>query len=295
MPSHVSLIAALALSGSAPVAAQPQVVDDVPAVTLRAPTPLPPEAGTPTGPSATAGAGAVAGAGAGTIASYDAVGYASWYGDGLEGQPTASGAPFANARITAAHRALPLGSHAEVTSLDTGRTILVRITDRGPAVAGREIDLSTGAARLLGVADRPLAAVRVRSMTPSLADAAALDRGEAASPRLDTPDAVLRALRRQLPAVTPATRPPPPRATPMAAPSPRPGQGLLVQVAAFSSEPRAIEVARSFGGEVEPAGAIWRVRVGPFATLAEAQRTRDAAVARGYGDASILLQPSGAR
>jgi rare lipoprotein A len=288
MPSRVSLIAALALSGSAHVAAQPQVVDDVPAVTLQTPTPLPPEAGTPTGPSATAGAGV------GTVASYDAVGYASWYGDGLEGQPTASGAPFANARITAAHRTLPLGSHAEVTSLDTGRTILVRITDRGPAVAGREIDLSTGAARALGIADTPLAPVRVRSMTPSLADAAALDRGEAASPRLDTPDVVLRALRRQLPAATAATRPSP-RATPVRVASPRAGQGLLVQVAAFSSEPRAVEVARSFGGAVEPAGAVWRVRVGPYATLAEAQRTRDAAVARGYGDASILLQPAGAR
>ncbi|WP_394654225.1 septal ring lytic transglycosylase RlpA family protein [uncultured Sphingomonas sp.] len=285
MPSRVSLVAALALSGSAHVAARPQVVtDDVPPVTLQAP--LPPEAGTPTGPSATAGAGATA--------SYDAVGYASWYGDGLEGQPTASGTPFANARITAAHRTLPLGSHAEVTALDTGRTILVRITDRGPAAAGREIDLSAGAARLLGVADTPLAAVRVRSMTPSLADAAALDRGEAASPRLDTPDAVLRALRRQLPPATAATRPPP-RATPVALPAPRAGQGLLVQVAAFSSQPRATEVARSFGGAVESAGAVWRVRVGPFATLAEAQRTRDAAVARGYGDASILLQPSGAR
>ncbi len=285
MPSRVSLVAALALSGSAHVAARPQVVtDDVPPVTLQAP--LPPEAGTPTGPSATAGAGA--------IASYDAVGYASWYGDGLEGQPTASGTPFANARITAAHRTLPLGSHAEVTALDTGRTILVRITDRGPAAAGREIDLSAGAARLLGVADTPLAAVRVRSMTPSLADAAALDRGEAASSRLDTPDAVLRALRRQLPPATAATRPPP-RATPVALPAPRAGQGLLVQVAAFSSQSRATEVARSFGGVVELAGAVWRVRVGPFATLAEAQRTRDAAVARGYGDASILLQPSGAR
>ncbi|MEH3047583.1 septal ring lytic transglycosylase RlpA family protein [Sphingomonas adhaesiva] len=293
MPSRVSLIALLLLSGSVQVAAQQQPAADVPAVTLRPPAeaPLPPEAGTPTGPSATAGAGA------GTIASYDAVGYASWYGDGLEGQPTASGTPFANARITAAHPTLPLGSHAEVTSLDTGRTILVRITDRGPAAKGREIDLSTGAARLLGVADRPLAPVRVRSMTPSLADAAALDRGEAASARLDTPEPVLRALRRQLPpaaAVATATRPPP-RAAPAPIPAPRVGRGLLVQVAAFSSEPRAIEVARSFGGQVETSGAVWRVRVGPFATLPEAQRARDAAVARGYGDASILLQPAPTR
>lgn len=291
MPSRASLVALLLLSGGTQVTAQQQVDDEMPAVSLRPPAPsatpvLPPEAGTPTGPSATAGAGA--------IASYDAVGYASWYGDGLEGKATASGASFANARITAAHRALPLGSHAEVTALDTGRTILVRITDRGPAVAEREIDLSTGAARLLGLSDRPLAPVRVRSMTPSLADAAALDRGEAAAARLDTPEPLLRALRRLLPATTASTRPPP-RIAPAAMPVPRAGQPLLVQVAAFSSEPRAVEVARSFGGQVETAGAVWRVRVGPFATLAEAQRTRDAAVARGYGDASILLQPPHAR
>lgn len=285
-----TVLAALAVmlagcsSDAAPLPAAQNGSDDVPAVTLRPPaaTPSagpagtpPPEVGAATGPIGTAGNG-------GTAAGYDAVGYASWYGDGLEGATTASGAPFANAGLTAAHRTLPLGSYAEVTALDTGRTILVRITDRGPTPPDREIDLSTAAARLLGTAARPLAPVRVRSVAASPADAAAIAQGQAASPRLDTPEAVLRPLRRQLPALG---RPLP---TPVATVAVPPGVPLIVQIAAFSNEARATEVATSFRGRVERADGLWRVRVGPLLTAAEAQRVRDAAVSRGYGDASIL-------
>ncbi|MBY0300273.1 MAG: septal ring lytic transglycosylase RlpA family protein [Sphingomonas ginsenosidimutans] len=266
-------------SDAAPLPAAQNGSDDVPAVTLRPPASAagasqPPEVASATGPAATAGNGAAAG--------YDAVGYASWYGDGLEGATTASGAPFANAGMTAAHRTLPLGSYAEVTALDTGRTILVRITDRGPTPPDREIDLSTAAARSLGTAAKPLAPVRVRSVAASPADAAAIAQGQAASPRLDTPEAVLRPLRRQLPAPTRALPTP---VAPVAVP---PGVPLTVQIAAFSNEARAMEVAASFHGRVETADGLWRVRVGPLSTAAEAKRVRDAAVSRGYGDAAIL-------
>ncbi|WP_245857721.1 septal ring lytic transglycosylase RlpA family protein [Sphingomonas ginsenosidimutans] len=280
-----TVLAALAMmvagcgSDAAPLPAAQNGSDDVPAVTLRPPASAtgasqPPEVASATGPAATAGNGAAAG--------YDAVGYASWYGDGLEGATTASGAPFANAGMTAAHRTLPLGSYAEVTALDTGRTILVRITDRGPTPPDREIDLSTAAARSLGTAAKPLAPVRVRSVAASPADAAAIAQGQAASPRLDTPEAVLRPLRRQLPAPTRALPTP---VAPVAVP---PGVPLTVQIAAFSNEARAKEVAASFHGRVETADGLWRVRVGPLSTAAEAKRVRDAAVSRGYGDAAIL-------
>lgn len=244
---------------------------------------LPPEAGTPEGPSGTAGSGAPQG--------YDAVGQASWYGDEAAGRPTASGVPFAPDAITAAHRILPLGSYAEVTSLDTGRTILVAITDRGPSRADREIDLSVGAARALGTNGRPLAPVRVRAVTPSPADAAQLRAGQPASARFDTPEPVLRALRRQLlPSAAPAVAKPPPRSPrplPAAAPAIEAGR-FVVQVAAFSSEARAQALARTMQGRVVPGGALWRVRLGPFDDMASAQRARDAAAARGYGDATIL-------
>ncbi|WP_254554774.1 septal ring lytic transglycosylase RlpA family protein, partial [Salmonella enterica] len=81
-------------------------------------------------------------------------------------------------------RTLPLGSHAEVTALDTGRTILVLVNDRGPGRADREIDLSRGAAALLGMDGRPSAPVRVRATTATPTDAAALAAGRPAAARL---------------------------------------------------------------------------------------------------------------
>ena len=81
---------------------------------------------------------------------YDASGMASWYGEEAAGHRTASGDLFDPDGITAAHRSLPLGSLAEVTSVDTGRSVVVRINDRGPGRRDRIIDLSRGAARALG-------------------------------------------------------------------------------------------------------------------------------------------------
>ncbi len=76
-------------------------------------------------------------------------GLASWYGgkDGFEGKPTASGEIYDSSLLTAAHRELPLGTVVEVTNLDNGKSVRVRINDRGPFVAGRVIDLSRAAAR----------------------------------------------------------------------------------------------------------------------------------------------------
>jgi rare lipoprotein A len=75
-------------------------------------------------------------------------GIASWYGgdDGFEGKPTASGEIYDSSQMTAAHRELPLGTVVEVRSLESGRTVRVRINDRGPFIKGRIIDLSRAAA-----------------------------------------------------------------------------------------------------------------------------------------------------
>lgn len=78
-------------------------------------------------------------------------GLASWYGPGFHGKQTASGEFFNQEEYTAAHRRMPMGTEVFVTNLRTGRTVLVRINDRGPFVKGRVIDLSHAAARAIGL------------------------------------------------------------------------------------------------------------------------------------------------
>ena len=100
---------------------------------------------------------------AGRPAGGQATGRASWYGAALAGRRTASGERFDPEGLTAAHRRLPLGTLVEVTALDTGRAVVVRINDRGPFRGRRIIDLSHGAARLLGT-DRGDGRVMLRTV-----------------------------------------------------------------------------------------------------------------------------------
>lgn len=88
-------------------------------------------------------------------------GVASWYGPGFNGRKTASGATFDDRQLTAAHRALPLGSRVRVTHLDNGNSVEVEINDRGPYVDGRIIDLSKEAAKALDMIEEGIAKVRV--------------------------------------------------------------------------------------------------------------------------------------
>ena len=77
------------------------------------------------------------------------VGNASWYGKKFHGRTTASGEDFDMFELTAAHRQLPLGTYVRVTDLRNGKSVIVRINDRGPFIKGRIMDLSYGAARML--------------------------------------------------------------------------------------------------------------------------------------------------
>lgn len=92
---------------------------------------------------------------------YTEVGIASWYGKKYHGRKTANGETFKMNKLTAAHRTLPLGLTAKVTNLDNGRSVRVRINDRGPFVEGRILDLSYGAAKKLGMVEAGLARVRI--------------------------------------------------------------------------------------------------------------------------------------
>ncbi len=130
--------------------------------------------------------------------SYDEVGYASWYGEELSGNKTANGEIFAPGGISAAHPTLPMPSFVEVTNLDSGRTILVRVNDRGPFKRDRIIDLSRGAAEQLGVTAQGNFPVRVRRVNPPEFERRQLLGGGQATERLATPPSLLAALRRNL-------------------------------------------------------------------------------------------------
>lgn len=96
-------------------------------------------------------------------------GLASWYGVPYHGRRTSSGEVYDMYQVSAAHREIPLGSWVEVTNLTSGRSLTVRINDRGPFVEGRIIDLSYAAASLLGIIGPGVAPVRVRLSQPQQA------------------------------------------------------------------------------------------------------------------------------
>jgi rare lipoprotein A len=99
---------------------------------------------------------------------YTEVGYASWYGPGFQKRNAANGQPYDMNAMTAAHRTLPLSTIVRVTDVKTGDSVLVRITDRGPFVEDRVIDLSRAAARQLSVFQKGVALVRIEVLeTPA--------------------------------------------------------------------------------------------------------------------------------
>jgi len=98
---------------------------------------------------------------------YDMVGLASWYSYESHGHTTADGERLDARLLTAAHRTLPIPSYLEVTNLENGRRIQVRLNDRGPFVAGRILDVSRGAAEKLGFVLHGVTEVRVRYVGPA--------------------------------------------------------------------------------------------------------------------------------
>ena len=95
------------------------------------------------------------------------VGLASWYGEKFQGSPTASGEPFDMNGLTAASRSLPLGTRIKVTNLRNHRSLVVKVNDRGPFVAGRFLDVSKAAAKQLGFVGAGLARVETQIVGPS--------------------------------------------------------------------------------------------------------------------------------
>jgi rare lipoprotein A len=103
-----------------------------------------------------------------TSEGYDERGVASWYGEAFQGRPTSSGEPFDMNQPSAAHRTLPLPAWVRVTNLGNGRSVLVRVNDRGPFAdpERRIIDVSYAAAVQLGMVETGTASVRVEAVEP---------------------------------------------------------------------------------------------------------------------------------
>ena len=204
---------------------------------------------------------------------YDAVGHAVVASDG-------------GAAVSIAHKTLPLPSYAEVTALDSGKTILVRVERRGPMRNDRLVELSPGAAAQLGAEGRESAAIRIRRVNPPEVERALLRSGQRAPERMDTPQSLLAVLKRKLdpqagatPVVppmpdaaaavsplplakpVPASLPSPERlATPAAEPSPKPSPKPLPKPAL---KPR-VQSSPKLSATAEAGGALF-VQIGTFA------------------------------
>jgi rare lipoprotein A len=264
---------------------------------------------------------------------YDKTGVASWYGAQFDGRYTANGEIFNLNQLTAAHTTLPMPSIVQVTNLDNGRSLELRVNDRGPFVDGRLIDVSRRAAQLLGFETKGTAPVRVtivKDASIQVAEEAAHNSGaavlvaqmpaaallvtRAAQPYIRTappPSAPVPSViagpivDTQMAALSAPAAPPKVVAGPIVAarmpPSPpdvaaaSPGR-IFVQAGAFSVRDNAQRVRSRIAPlgsvEVMPASvngtAIYRVRLGPVASVEQADRLLHRVVNIGYPEARIV-------
>ena len=234
-------------------------------------------------------------------ATYDNTGIASWYGPKFHGRRTANGEIFDMDLLTAAHPTLPMPVRAKVTNLENGRSVIVRINDRGPFAKDREIDMSRHAADLLGFKEKGTAKVRVQYLG-----------------RAPLYDASGRLIKRQEPDRFIADKPETPKeyskvaAAPVAPVDVRSADGkrvvkplpdieekrYAVQVGVFSmrENAEALQVRlKDFAPvkivEVEMGGAtLYRVKMGGANIRADARLTLERLVAAGHTDAVIIEQ-----
>jgi rare lipoprotein A len=248
----------------------------------------------------------------------ETTGLAAVLPDRSAGRRTANGETHDPSALMAAHRTLQLPAVLRVTNLETGRSLSVRVNDRGPADPGRVVALSRRAAELLGIPAGGAAQVRIavdREASRALAGAA--PRPPEASPALPIATAPRARLDSESLAPPPGARGAAPAAPPLAVPAPasaepaaaglppsrlpeqleqgppRPGQ-LLLEAGTFSAEAPARQQAARIGGRAEPLGSgrarQWRVRQGPFPTVAAADAALARALASGLADSRLVVE-----
>jgi rare lipoprotein A len=212
-------------------------------------------------------------------------GVASWYGPGFHKVRTSTGEPYDMYGMTAAHRTLPLPAYVRVTNLQNGRSVVVRVNDRGPFVGNRIIDLSYTAAAKLDMLRNGTAMVEIRTIDPT-APPPAITAGALAT----APTAPAAAGAAASPAAAPLT------VVPVAeAPAP----ALFVQAGAFADPANAERLAeRLRGGNLgkvfvrddQIAGRrMYRVRIGPVPDVAQFDRVVAALERAGISDAHLAL------
>ena len=221
-------------------------------------------------------------------------GTGSWYGRKFHGQRTSSGEPYDMYAMTAAHPLLPIPSYARVTNVANGRSVIVRINDRGPFRPGRIIDLSYTAAWKLGYTGAGSAQVEVESLTPEDIALLAARRQTAPAAALTVAD-----VRPVAPAPGPESRSldgPPAVAAAIPAEAPTPllpisaeAGGVYLQLGAFSARENAENFRARINGQLSwldrairilQRDGLFRVHLGPYRDRAEAggiaERIRDA-------------------
>ena len=252
--------------------------------------------------------------------SYDESGIASWYGPDFHGKFTANGDIFDQNGLSAAHRTLPMPSIVRVTNLENGRSIEVKINDRGPFAHGRILDLSKHAAELLGMDLQGTARVRVQIMADESRQLALQLKGGETPPIEAAPRVAVEA--ESLPApkgreaplqkTKPSKTAPQPVAPVVAAApidedqvlanqtvqqgAPRTTQ-IYIQAGAFQRFDNANRTSAALKGVGAPvisqvqtkSGAMFRVRLGPLPSVADADALLEKVIASGYPDARVVV------
>ena len=249
---------------------------------------------------------------------YDETGIASWYGPTFYGKSTANGELYDGNALTAAHRTLPMPVNVRVTNLDNGKSIIVRVNDRGPYARGRIIDLSRRAAELLDVVQSGTAKVRVTYLsradlegggapppttTPEIAAALpAVPAGKVDSTALGTvPGAPVAPPVQEKPLPKPVFAPPPvqvaanqPTGQVIREPVPA-ATRLYVQVGAFSKMENARTLLNKLGGDLRISSiqrngqTLYRVRTGPLTSIEDADAALSRITGAGSNDAHIVV------
>jgi len=198
---------------------------------------------------------------------YKERGVASWYGRKFHGEKTSTGDVYDMYAMTAAHPTLPLPSYARVTSVASGKSVVVRVNDRGPFLHNRVIDLSYAAATKIGIAQKGSGEVEVEAIIP--VETAMVAAAAPLPPVVSAASA----------AAAPSTAEAPPTVPVAAADG-----GFVVQLGAFASSANAENFLARLAapisqvgveGRVRQAGGFFRVFVGPYASRDEAKRTAD--------------------
>ena len=247
---------------------------------------------------------------------YDETGIASWYGPTFYGKKTANGETYTGDMLTAAHKTLPMPVNVRVTNLDNGKSLVVRVNDRGPYARGRIIDLSKRAAELLDVVKTGTARVRVTYMGRSDLNGGA--------PPPETPSAIANALpaapsgkvdSAALGILPGAAVAPPARIAGLPTPAPIPAQmfadtqptgqvtqvpvpaatRLYVQVGAFSKMENARAMLNKLGGDLRISTlqrggqTLYRVRSNALGSVKEADAALSRITGAGANDAHIVV------